>query len=181
MANVTLDEKTLYYQYMINHNSTSTMLNAISGNSSDNGWDALSSLSSLGYLGGTGSIGDFSTILQNYLTGVNTNSYEETMEAAEMADRLSAVLDVAAKTEDTTSLTYKTAQELYEYFSEKVSAKASKLMGGVSSKTDGTSESTTASAGMASATQAVMQEEEFDFSQIDDMVEAAFAERMPLS
>ena len=31
MANVSLD-KDLFYQYMINNNSTSTMLNALSGN-----------------------------------------------------------------------------------------------------------------------------------------------------
>lgn len=30
-----LSEKDLYYQYLINHNSTSTMLNALSGNYSD--------------------------------------------------------------------------------------------------------------------------------------------------
>ena len=29
MANVMFDEKTLYYQYMINNNPTSTMLNSI--------------------------------------------------------------------------------------------------------------------------------------------------------
>ena len=30
-----IDEETLYYQYLINHNSASTMLNALSGDSSD--------------------------------------------------------------------------------------------------------------------------------------------------
>ena len=46
-----------------------------------------------------------------------------------MADKLSSVLEEAAETEDTSSLTYKTVQELYEYFSEKVSLKAAALLG----------------------------------------------------
>ena len=48
-----LSEKDLYYQWMINNNSTSTMLNALSGNSSDssnmNGMSGIVNAISSGY------------------------------------------------------------------------------------------------------------------------------------
>lgn len=70
MANVMFDEKTLYYQYMINNNPTSTMLNSISGNYGNDGFGAMGSLGALGSLGGVSS---FSSILENYLTGMKLN------------------------------------------------------------------------------------------------------------
>lgn len=184
MSNVMLDEETLYYQYLINNNSTSTMLNAISGNYSNNGLDALSSISSLGSLSSLGSVSgvsDFSSILQNYLTGVTANSYTESLEAATMADKLSSVLEEAEETEDTSSLTYKTVQELYEYFSEQVSAKASALMGTASDGKESSSSKTAVSSETSTIeqmNQAAMQGKEIDFSEIDDIVEAAFAEQL---
>lgn len=186
MSNITLDEATLYYQYLINNNSTSTMLNAINGTSTDS-YDALGSLSSLGGFGDVGSVLDFSTILEQYLSGVNSStSFEDTMDAASMADKLSEVLEEAAQTEDTNSLTYKTVQELYEYFSEQVSTKAATLMGTVT-KQDDTGSSTDSSAEQASAStieqmnHAALAGQEFDFSEIDEIVDSAFAERMPMA
>ena len=75
MANVSLD-KDLFYQYMINNNSTSTMLNALSGNT-NTGVQSANDLS--GVLGalqnsasfGTGSISDVSTLLSG-LEGIST-------------------------------------------------------------------------------------------------------------
>lgn len=183
MADITLDEKTLYYQYLINNNSTSTMLNAISGTNTDNTYNTLGSLSSIGSLGGTGSILDFSSILEQYLSGVNTNSYEEAMEATTMADKLSSVLEEAAETEDTNSLTYKTVQELYEYFSEQVSAKASALMGNTASQSSNTSASsgTVTTSSLEQMNQSALRGQEYDFSEIDDIVDSIFEEQMPLS
>ena len=190
MSNITLDEKTLYYQYLINNNSTSTMLNAINGTSTDS-YDALGSLSSLGGYGDIGSISDFSTILEQYLSKVNNSSasYEDTMDAAAMADKLSEVLDEAAETEDTNSLTYKTVQELYEYFSEQVSTKAAALMGTVTeqSDTDSATDSSTEQQTAASTStidqmnQAALAGQEFDFSGIDEVVDSVFAEYTPMS
>lgn len=204
MANVTLDAETLYYQYMINHNPTSTMLNAISGNSSDdsslgligslgtlNSLGALDSLGISGLSGISGALGSldssssvsFANILDRYLSAAKTTAYTDSIEAAEMADKLSSVLEEAAQTEDTSSLTYKTVQELYEYFSERVSAKAASLMGSATGQTS-TASASSAISSTASAeqmNQAAMSGQEFDFPEMDEMVDAVFEEQMPLS
>lgn len=200
MANVSLDEETLYYQYLINHNSTSTMLNAISGNSSDDGslsalnalssigslgsTDALSTLGSLGTLEGTGGISSFENILQTYLTGsASQTAASDATEAATMADKLSEVLKEAEQKEDTSSLTYQTVQELYQYFKEQTAGKAAALLGTAS---DNASQSTQTAKTSISAesnsidamNQAAIQGQEFDFSEIDSIVDSAFAERL---
>lgn len=146
----------LYYQYLINHNSTSTMLNAISGNSDDsdtsglmgavssgmgigngvgvgllsamgqgNDASALSLISSLTGLGGfsgedgllsaSQGLANFSNILETYLNAQRS-------QAAQMTESLSAVLEEAAQTEDTSSLTYRTVQDIYDYFLEQSGA-----------------------------------------------------------
>ncbi len=203
MSNVTLDAETLYYQYMINHNPTSTMLNAISGNSSDDSSlgliGSLGTLNSLGALnslgisvvsGLSGALGSldssssisFANILDQYVSAAKTTAYTESIEAAEMADKLSSVLEEAAQTEDTSSLTYKTVQELYEYFSEKVSARAASLMGSTTGNTStAASSSASAASSVEQMNQAAMNGQEFAFSEMDDMVDAAFEEHMPLS
>ena len=204
MANVTLDAETLYYQYMINHNPTSTMLNAISGNSSDdsslgligslgtlNSLGALDSLGISGLSGISGALGSldssssvsFANILDRYLSAAKTTVYTDSIEAAEMADKLSSVLEEAAQTEDTSSLTYKTVQELYEYFSERVSAKAASLMGSTTGQTSKASASsaTSSTASAEQMNQAAMSGQEFDFPEMDEMVDAVFEEQMPLS
>lgn len=131
----------LYYQYLINHNSMSTMFNAISGSSDDSsdssglmsaigskmGYgvssaDSVQGLESLyGLSGVSGSddsllglsqgISGFAGILQSYLDA-------QTSEASKMADSMSSVLEEASQSEDTSSLTYRTVQEIYRYFQE---------------------------------------------------------------
>lgn len=131
----------LYYQYLINHNPTSTMLNAISGSDNDSsdtsglmnavsaglssslggltGLNSLTGLMGLGdeenLLGTSQALSSFSDILQTYMSG-------QTAEAATMAESMSSVLEEAAQTEDTSSLTYRTVQEIYQYFADKSSA-----------------------------------------------------------
>ena len=182
MSNVMLDEKTLYYQYMINNNPTSTMLNAISGSYGSDGFGAVGSLGALGSLGGVSS---FSSILENYMTGMKLNSYADSIQASTMADRLSSVLEEAEQSEDTSSLTYKTVQELYEYFSDQVSSKASALLGNTlnysssSASTSKASETVSANSTIDQMNQAAMRGQEYDFADIDDIVDSAFAEQMP--
>lgn len=131
----------LYYQYLINHNSTSTMLNAISGSDNDSsdtsglmnavsaglssslggitGLDSLTGLMGLGdgegLFDSAQALSSFSDILQTYMSA-------QTAEAATMAESMSSVLEEAAQTEDTSSLTYRTVQEIYQYFADKSSA-----------------------------------------------------------
>lgn len=133
-------QETLYYQYLINNNSTSTMLNALSGTAGEDSGES-SLLSMLGSvqsgldLSGIssdslgqdvsdmlGSVGwnDFSSILESYI------SLQQT-ENAQMADKLSDVLEEASETEDTSSLSYRTVQELYQYFLEQTSNASSSL------------------------------------------------------
>lgn len=131
----------LYYQYLIDHNSMSTMFNAISGSSDDSSdssglmsaigskmgygvssTDRVQGLESLyGLSGVSGSddsllglsqgISGFAGILQSYLDA-------QTSEASKMADSMSSVLEEASQSEDTSSLTYRTVQEIYRYFQE---------------------------------------------------------------
>lgn len=127
----------LYYQYLINNNSTSTMLNALSGDTSEDSGSGnllnavtsrltssgLSSLNGLESLLGSGDdllsasqgVSNFSSILETYLNAQNA-------EAVQMSEKLSEVLEEAAQTEDTSSLTYQTVQEIYQYFMDKTSA-----------------------------------------------------------
>lgn len=131
----------LYYQYLIDHNSMSTMFNAISG-SSDNSSDSSGLMSAIGskmgygvsstdsvqgleslyglsgvsgsddsLLGLSQGISGFAGILQSYLDA-------QTSEASKMADSMSSVLEEASQSEDTSSLTYRTVQEIYRYFQE---------------------------------------------------------------
>ena len=87
-----LNERDLYYQYLINNNSTSTMLNAITGDNSGNssGISGISSLigntgSSIGDLGSIGNISSFANILKLYMG-------QQTTEAEGMAKKLSETL-----------------------------------------------------------------------------------------
>ena len=199
MAGIDSLEGTLYYQWLINNNSTSTMLNAISGadsvNGISNGLGGLGSLGSIGSVDTTGS--SFSSILQRYLSGVNAT---ESLTAATMTEKLSGVLEEAAKTEDTNSLSYQTVQELYEYFSKQVSAKANSLLGNssigesVASSLlgkDGAASKSSENKGVQSSASGILSQvdemnarimkgQEIDFSKIDAMVDSAFAESMPV-
>lgn len=199
MAGIDSIDGTLYYQWLINNNSTSTMLNAISGTDSLNGVSGLGGLGGLGSLGSAGTIGtsgtSFASILQNYMSGTNA---ADSLAAASMADKLSGILEEAAQTEDTSSLSYRTAQELYEYFSNQASVRANSLLGnsGVSESvagsllgkssagaaknsqgTDsGSSNGGNQISGIDALNQQMMRGQEIDFSKIDAAVENAFAE-----
>lgn len=151
-----LSEKDLYYQWMINNNSTSTMLNALSGNSSDSsnmngmsgivnaissGYSSLGMASLLGSQLGTqglaslfgsslgmsdggisslGTISSFSSILKMYLNS-------ETSQAADMAGKLSEALEKADEAGESSTNSYKTVQEIYNYFVDKSSVAAQAL------------------------------------------------------
>lgn len=139
-----LSERDLYYQYLINHNSTSTMLNALSGNYSDvsDGTSmagimgavsqaySSSGLSSVlgpafgmadnGDISSLGAISSFSSILKLYLNS-------EASEAANMAEKLSDVLETADEAGESMTNSYKTVQEIYKYFVDKSSLAAQAL------------------------------------------------------
>lgn len=139
-----LSEKDLYYQYLINHNSTSTMLNALSGNYSDSSdGNSLSGLMSTisqaysssglssvlgsalgmsdnGDISSLGAISNFSSILKLYLNS-------EVSEAANMAEKLSDALEKADETGESLTNSYKTVQEIYQYFVDKSSSAAQAL------------------------------------------------------
>lgn len=182
-----IDEETLYYQYLINHNSASTMLNALSGDSSDDD-SMLSGISSLSGLSGVSQDSSFATILQSYLTKA-IHSQNDSAQDAQMAEKLSDVLQEAAKTEDTSNTTYKTVQELYEYFTEKMSGTAASLINGSAAaqstnstnNINSTQNSTSAQSTAEQMNQAALAGQEFDFSTIDSIVEQMFSESTPLS
>lgn len=199
MAGIDSLDGTLYYQWLINNNSTSTMLNAISGTDSLQGVSGLGGLGNLGSLGSVGGIGtsgaSFASILQSAMSGVNAT---DSLAAASMADKLSGMLEEAAQTEDTSSLSYRTAQELYEYFANQASVRANSLLGNsgvgesVASSLLGKSGAGTAGSsqgagsgssnggnplfGIDALNQQLMRGQEIDFSKVDAAVENAFAE-----
>lgn len=189
MANVSLDE-TLFYQYMINNNSTSTMLNAISGTSNDDSSNMLTSVLSslqsvnnwgtgsisdistlLGFSGssysGIGSLDSFSSVLQSYLN-------ENTTEAAQMAEKLEQVLEETAGTEEEGTKSYQTVQELYQYFSELTSGQAAGLTGALASaeETSGTSDyNTVATSQMSETTGTTFDFDSFE-EETDEMIDS---------
>ncbi len=199
MAGIDSLDGTLYYQWLINNNSTSTMLNAISGTDSLQGVSGLGGLGNLGSLGSVSGIGtsgaSFASILQSAMSGVNAT---DSLAAASMADKLSGILEEAAQTEDTSSLSYRTAQELYEYFANQASVRANSLLGnsGVAESvagsllgkgSSGTAKSSQGAgagssnggnqlSGIEALNQQMMRGQEIDFSKIDAAVENAFAE-----
>lgn len=150
-----LSEKDLYYQYLINNNSASTMFRALSGDNSQDYGDGLglsglagaisqagslsglSSLlgSSLGIgdsgidgLGSLGMVSSFSSILKLYLNA-------ETSEAGNMAQKLSKALEEADEAGESATNSYKTVQEIYQYFADKSSLTAHALNKNISSGT----------------------------------------------
>lgn len=166
MNNVSLDE-TLFYQYMINNNSTSTMLNALNGSASEDDSNSLTSaigsLYSMNNLG-TGSISDVSTILgtlgNNYSGVSSLDSFSDilqtylnqnTSQAAEMMEKLENVLEETAGTSEEGTKSWKTVQELYEYFADLTSGQANNLLGILSpdSEKETSSESSQSSVGSA--------------------------------
>jgi len=196
MDNVTSDLQTLYDYYMINNNSASTMFNALAGNSSDSGLTGLGALTSVGsagaldFMGAAASLGgtSFSNILQSYLAKMQIDAGADSTEAATLADQLSSVLEEASESEDKDSLTYKTVQELYGYFMDKVSQKAEFLLKSTGSQLNQSNEESvsqdrTASqaASLSQMSQDAASGREFNFADIDAIVDSAFTEKMPMA
>lgn len=160
MANVSLD-KDLFYQYMINNNSTSTMLNALSGNT-NTGVQSADDLSSvLGALQnsasfGTGSISDVSTLLSG-LEGISTTGTGNSF-----SDILQSYLQPTSDSAQTTdSVQYINGVE-----------SSDNMQAAQQTKTSGTS--------VSAAQQAYADSVQYDFDQIeeqsDQMVEQALGE-----
>ena len=155
-----LSERDSYYQYLINNNSTSTMLNALSGDSSDSDSSGLSGISNLlsqaSGLTGTSSLTGLSSLVGNSSTDSDGSSLSaltsfsqilktylssEQTEAANMAENMSNALEEAdTNGEDKASVTYKTVQELYNYFTEKAKAEGTSNIASASGTTASTSE-----------------------------------------
>ena len=174
----------LYYQYLINNNSTSTMLNALAGTDSEELGSgsildtvtsgSLSSLSGLGSVYGSGEdllsasqgLTNFSSILETYMNAQN-------LEVAEMAEKLSGVLEEAAQTEDTSSLSYRTVQEIYEYFQGKTTS----MVG----STVETKDSSGVNSQAALQTETVMPENitEMDFDSLEQQIQENIESSLP--
>lgn len=184
-----LSEKDLYYQYLINNNSTSTMLNALSGNYSQDsdglGLSGLmgsisqayssSGLSSLGLSGSDsfgplGTISSFSSILKLYLNA-------ETSEAGNMAQKLSDALEEADEASESQTSSYKTVQEIYQYFLDKSSPAAQMLNNNTSSSTASASQASGA-AGTVQAPSAANAFQEFDFDSYIENIESGLASKL---
>ncbi len=180
----------LYYQYLINHNSTSTMLNALSGESDDSdasgligavasgfgasgsnilsGLGNIASLSGLGGLFGDGgntlaasqSLASFSSILETYLNAQRT-------EASQMADSLSSVLEEADEAGESSGLTYRTVQEIYDYFQEKASSGVSNAL-----SSDASSSREVSAAASSAQQETVFREMDFDSLEESQLSEA---------
>ncbi len=191
-----LSERDSYYQYLINNNSTSTMLNALSGDSSDSDSSGLSGISNLlsqaSGLTGTSSLTGLSSLVGNSSTDSDGSSLSaltsfsqilktylssEQTEAANMAENMSNALEEAGTNgEDKASVTYKTVQELYNYFTEKAKAEGTSNIASASGTTASTSSiSGTQGSTLQQAAEAVGGEFDFDSfeSDVDSMLEAS--------
>lgn len=192
MSNVSLDE-TLFYQYMINNNSTSTMLNAISGNNTaDNSSSLLSALGGLQGMnalgtgsisdvatllglgnnayGGIGSVSSFSSVLQTYMNAEQKNM-------AEMTEKIEEVMDKVADTPEVESRSYQTLEEIYQYFQEQSSGRASNLLSALTGATEQTPSSAGKQSGVASG---AVEAANFDFdgfeAETDEMIDSMMSE-----
>ena len=110
-----LSDTDLYYQYLINNNSKSTMFNALNGNDTDNSTNALGSLGTLSSLGSLTGIGSSST-MQSFASVLQSYMNSQQSQAASMADTLSGIMKQAESEGDTSSISYQTVQSLYDYF-----------------------------------------------------------------
>lgn len=148
-----IDEETLYYQYLINHNSASTMLNALSGSTSEDdsllsglsslsglaGSSALSGLSGTSGLSGVGQDSSFATVLQSYLSKAVASQNDSTQDAQNTDQAVQSTHDAAQSTNNTAQSTY------------------------------------------ASLEQAALAGQEYDFSSMDRIIDQMFSESTPLS
>ena len=191
MANVSMDE-TLFYQYMINNNSTSTMLNALSGNSSDdssygNMAGILSALQSSGSWG-TGGISDVSTLLggiDGELSGLSSlnNNFANVLAAytgnsqsqlSGVVDQLQQVLQETSETESQTK-SYQTIQEIYTTLAQMYSGKADTVQ---NSTAQSTASTTKQAENQTTSSQSFTSETDFEniTKEMDQVMEDAFTE-----
>ena len=176
-----LSDTDLYYQYLINNNSTSTMLNAINGNSSDNSTSALNSLGSLGALGSLSGLGTVSTV-QNFASVLQSYISTQAEKSASMADSLSDIIKQAEDEGDTSSVSYKTVKELYEYFKNESQTSASGILASLygSNQTDSSSK-TYSSVNADSSTpdySSSVEFDEFDFDEFEKQLDASMLSSM---
>lgn len=152
-----MSEEDLFYQYMINNNSKSTMLNAVLGNDSDTsgnglggvvsslyGNNGISNISSLiGGLNGGDDLNSLST-MTTFSQVLKTYMSAQVSEAAQMAESLSGSLKEAEAAGESDTVSYKTVQEIYQYFMDKTNT--GKSLSDVSSQTSGASGNAASSA-----------------------------------
>lgn len=178
----------IFYQYMINNNSTSTMLNALSGSDSEDSGSSnllgavtsgltsgsLSSLNGLGnILGSDESLLETSHGLSNFSSILETYMNARQAESSQMAEKLSGVLVEAAQTEDTSSLTYRTVQEIYQYFLDQTSS--SSVAGLVQNR----SSTETKTQSIHTSNVAWNEEGEFDFDVVENRLQEELEATLP--
>lgn len=150
-----MSEEDLFYQYMINNNSKSTMLNAVLGNDSDTSGNGMAGIVSSLY--GNNSLSNINTLIGGLSGGDDLNSLStlttfsqvlktymssQVSEAAQMAESLSDSLKEAEAAGESDTVSYKTVQEIYQYFMDKTNTGQS-LSSLSNSQTTGTSGSAT--------------------------------------
>ena len=177
-----LSDTDLYYQYLINNNSKSTMFNALNGNDTDNSTNALGSLGTLSSLGSLTGIGSSST-MQSFASVLQSYMNSQQSQAASMADSLSGIMKQAESEGDTSSISYQTVQSLYDYFKNASGTSSSELLktlyGGSTEKSGSTSSgAASASAQNTSDAQSEVQFGEFDFDKLEQQLDDSMASSM---
>ena len=177
-----LSDTDLYYQYLINNNSKSTMFNALNGNDTDNSTNALGSLGTLSSLGSLTGIGSSST-MQSFASVLQSYMNSQQSQAASMADSLSGIMKQAESEGDTSSISYQTVQSLYDYFKNASGTSSSGLLktlyGGSTEKSGSTSSgAASASAQNTSDAQSEVQFGEFDFDKLEQQLDDSMASSM---
>ena len=178
-----LSDTDLYYQYLINNNSKSTMFNALNGNDTDNSTSALGSLGTLSSLGSLTGTGSSSTVMQSFASVLQSYMNSQQSQAASMADSLSGIMKQAESEGDTSSISYQTVQSLYDYFKNASGTSSSGLLktlyGGSTEKTGSTSSgAVSSSAQNTSDAQSEVQFGEFDFDKLEQQLDDSMASSM---
>jgi hypothetical protein len=114
---------------------------------------------------GTAETSQFSSILETYL---NTQKTQNT----QMAEKLSQVLKTASASEDSSSATYQTVQELYQYFLKQAGNSADS----VDSYRGNVVSSSTSSAGQESTS--TISSSEMDFDALESNLQSNMEEKM---
>lgn len=176
-----LSDTDLYYQYLINNNSTSTMLNAINANSSDNSTSALNSLGSLGALGSLSGLGTESTV-QSFASVLQSYISTQAEKSASMADSLSDIIKQAEDEGDTSSVSYKTVKELYEYFKNESQTSASGILASLYGSNSAAASSKTSASDNAGSSMpdysSSVEFDEFDFDELEKQLDASMQSSM---